>query len=129
METKFILVNSLTESLTLRVWDYNEHRTDTDLGFATFDLSKLEADATHENLEQSILKDGKHRGTVRFDVNFYPVLKPEVDAGGVETLPDTSESAPSPICRRRTDCRRAWQRSALCVSRSTRPRTWIRPSP
>ena len=92
METKFILVNSLTESLLLRVWDYNEHRANTDLGFATFDLTQLEADATQENIEQAILKDGKQRGTLRFDVNFYPVLKPEVDAGGVETLPDTSES-------------------------------------
>ena len=94
METKFILVNSLTENLLLKVWDYNEHRTNTDLGFASFDLSKLEADATQENLEQSILKDGKPRGTIRFDVNFYPVLKPEIDAGGVETLPDTSKLVP-----------------------------------
>ncbi|OSD05892.1 tricalbin [Trametes coccinea BRFM310] len=89
METKFLLVNSLTENLILRVWDYNDHRANTDLGFATFDLTVLEQDATQENIEAPILKDGKERGKVRFDVNFYPVLKPEVDAGGKETLPDT----------------------------------------
>ncbi|KAI0336165.1 tricalbin [Cubamyces sp. BRFM 1775] len=89
METKFLLVNSLTENLILRVWDYNDHRANTDLGFGTFDLSVLEQDATQENMEVPILKDGKERGSIRFDVNFYPVLKPEVDAGGKETLPDT----------------------------------------
>ncbi len=94
METKFLLVNSLTENLVLKLWDYNDHRANTDLGFATFDLSKLEQDATQENIEVPILKDGKERGTLRFDVNFYPVLKPEVDAGGKETLPDSSECIP-----------------------------------
>ncbi|OJT13069.1 hypothetical protein TRAPUB_10382 [Trametes pubescens] len=89
METKFLLVNSLTENLVLKLWDYNDHRANTDLGFATFDLSKLEQDATQENIEVPILKDGKERGTLRFDVNFYPVLKPEVDAGGKEMLPDS----------------------------------------
>ncbi|KAI0757330.1 tricalbin [Daedaleopsis nitida] len=89
METKFILVNSLTENLLLKLWDYNDHRANTDLGFASFDLSVLDADATQENIEAPILKDGKERGTIRFDVNFYPVLKPEVDSGGNETVPDT----------------------------------------
>ncbi|KAI0374503.1 tricalbin [Pilatotrama ljubarskyi] len=89
METKFLLVNSLTENLILKVWDYNDHRANTDLGFATFDLSVLEQDATQENIQVPILKDGKERGTIRFDVNFYPVLKPEIDTGGKETIPDT----------------------------------------
>ena len=93
METKFLLVNSLTENLILRVLDYNDHRANTDLGFATFDLQALEQDATQENLERQILKDGKERGTIKFDVNFYPVLKSEKDAGGVETLPGTSRSS------------------------------------
>ncbi|KAI0666337.1 tricalbin [Trametes maxima] len=89
METKFLLVNSLTENLILKLWDYNDHRANTDLGFATFDLSVLEQDATQENIEVPILKDGKERGSIRFDVNFYPVLKPEADSGGKEVIPDT----------------------------------------
>ncbi|RPD58353.1 tricalbin [Lentinus tigrinus ALCF2SS1-6] len=89
METKFILINSLTENLLFKVWDYNDHRANTELGFANFDLSVLEADATQENIEAPILKDGKERGTIRFDVNFYPVLKPELDVSGVEVIPDT----------------------------------------
>ena len=87
METKFILVNSLAESLVLTVFDYNDHRKNSELGFATFDMSKLREDATQEGLELPILKDGKERGIIRFDCSFFPVLKPDA---GIEQLPDSS---------------------------------------
>ena len=77
--------------LTLNVFDLNEHRKDTELGTASFDLSKLADDATYENIEAKILKDGKERGELRFDLSFYPVLKPQkIDGGKEEELPDTS---------------------------------------
>ncbi|TFY64762.1 hypothetical protein EVG20_g5845 [Dentipellis fragilis] len=88
-ETKFLLVNNLTDNLILSVYDYNEHRKDTELGASTFELSKLVEDATQENLEIPILKDGKDRGELRFDVTYYPVLKPEMNASGVEELPES----------------------------------------
>lgn len=92
METKFILVNNLTDSLVLALMDFNDHRKDSEMGSAVFDLSKLREDSTLEGLEAPILKDGKERGMMRFDVTFYPVLKPEIDSGGKELLPmDTSE--------------------------------------
>lgn len=86
METKFLLVNNLTESLILSLMDYNDHRKDSEIGSALFDLSKLREDATLEGLEAPILKDGKEKGSMRFDVTFHPVLKPEVDSGGKELL-------------------------------------------
>ena len=89
METKFLLVNNLTESLILSVFDYNDHRKDSELGFATFDLSKLREDAVHEGLEDVIRKDGKDKGVLRFDVSFFPVLKP--DTAGTEQIPDSSK--------------------------------------
>ena len=89
METKFILVNSLTESLILTVLDYNDHRKNTELGFASFELDKLREDATQEGIEAPVLKDGKEKGFMRFDVSFFPVLKPEPNS--TEPLPDTSE--------------------------------------
>ncbi len=88
METKFLLVNNLTESLILTVIDYNDHRKNTEMGFASFELAKLREDATHEGLEIPVLKDGKEKGTIRFDVSFFPVLKPEPNS--TEPLPDTS---------------------------------------
>ncbi|TFK57601.1 tricalbin [Heliocybe sulcata] len=88
-ETKFLLVNSLTDALVFTVFDYNDHRKNTEMGSATFDLTKLQEDATLENLEAEVLKDGKEKGTLRFDLSFYPVLKPEM-VDGKEELPDTS---------------------------------------
>ena len=76
----------------LNVMDYNDHRKNTQLGAVTFDLSKLLEDATQESLEYPILREGKERGSLRFAVNFYPVLKPQVDPSGVvEELPETCE--------------------------------------
>lgn len=90
-ETKFLLVNNLTESLNLSVWDYNDHRKNTELGELLFDLNKLAEDAVQEGIEQPILKDGKERGILRYDVSFYPVLKPQATAEGAEAqLPETS---------------------------------------
>lgn len=91
METKFILINNLTESLVLSVLDYNDHRKDSEMGFASFDLSKLREDAVHDGVEAPILKDGKERGILRFDVSFFPVMKP--DTTGIEEIPDSSKCA------------------------------------
>jgi hypothetical protein len=89
METKFILVNSLQEQLILSLFDYNEHRKDTPLGTAAFEMNKLLEDATQEGIQLPILKDGKDRGHIRLNASYYPVLKPEV-VGGKEQLPNTS---------------------------------------
>lgn len=89
METKFIMVNSLQESLVLSLLDYNDHRKDTPLGAATFELQKLLEDATQEGLELPVLKDGKDKGTIRLNVNYFPVLKPE-SVNGKENLPQTN---------------------------------------
>lgn len=67
-ETKFLLINSLTEVLYMNAMDYNDHRKDSDLGSATFELSKLQEDATLEGLVAPIIRDGKERGELRFDV-------------------------------------------------------------
>lgn len=71
--------------------DYNELRKDTEIGVGIFELSKLEEDATREDLLLSILKDGKRRGELRLDVEYFPILKPMVNESGVEELPESSE--------------------------------------
>ncbi|KAJ6574724.1 C2 domain-containing protein [Mycena capillaripes] len=86
METKFILVNSLNESLILSLYDYNDHRKNALLSSTSFELAQLQEDATREGIEATLLKDGKERGTLRYDVSYYPVIKPEE---GKEE-PDTS---------------------------------------
>ena len=89
METKFILAKSLTENLCLRLYDYNDHRKNALLGTATFPLEKLVEEAIHENVAAPILMNGKERGELRFDVSYYPVIKPEA---GQEEILDSSLS-------------------------------------
>lgn len=91
-ETKFLLVNSLQETLVLSVIDYNEHRKHTDLGAASFNLINLNEDASQEGLEAVVQKDGKDRGKLNFDVSFFPVLQAQGDQSGLEAIPDTSQS-------------------------------------
>lgn len=77
--------------MVLNVYDYNDHRPDSNSGAATFELAKLLEDATYEGINSTILKDGKDRGQLRYDVSYYPVLKPTM-VDGKEELPETSTS-------------------------------------
>lgn len=88
-ESVLVLVNNLQESLVLSLLDYNDHRPDTELGGSTFELAKLLDDASQEGVSSTILKDGKDRGELRYDVSYYPVLKAAV-VDGKEELPETS---------------------------------------
>lgn len=89
-ETKFILVSSLTGSLGLTVWDYNEHRKDGELGVVNWDLAKLQEDSSQEGLIEKVFLDGKDRGDLKFDVSFFPVIKPQIIDGKPEPIPETS---------------------------------------
>lgn len=84
-----VLVNNLQESLVLSVFDYNDHLPDTELGASSFELAKLLDDASHEGISSNILRDGKDRGELRYDVSYYPVIKPAMVDGKAE-LPETS---------------------------------------
>ncbi|KAF8604948.1 tricalbin [Ceratobasidium sp. AG-I] len=89
-EVKFILINSLTETLNLSILDHNDHRRDTELGTASFELHSLEVDATQEGIVSKVLKDGKEKGELKYDVSFFPVLKPQtLDGGKIQPLPET----------------------------------------
>jgi Ca2+-dependent lipid-binding protein len=93
METKFLVVNSLRENLVFSVMDYNDHRQNSLLGSVSFALEALEQDATQEDIVSPILKEGKERGELRFDVNFYPVISlSKTSEGTVQKLPETSTS-------------------------------------
>ncbi len=56
----------------MTVMDHNDHRNDLELGSATFDLGLLVEDASRPGEEAKILKDGKERGELRFDMYVLP---------------------------------------------------------
>ena len=75
-ETIYLIVTSLTDTLNLQVFDYNEFRKDKELGSATFALEKCQEVTDHENLQLEVIASGnKHRGVIQADVRFFPVLE------------------------------------------------------
>lgn len=74
-ETIYVIITSLTDTLTLHAFDYNEYRKDKDLGTATFALDQLEQIAEHENLNLEVKANNKARGILQADIRFFPVLE------------------------------------------------------
>ncbi|KAH7364213.1 C2 domain-containing protein [Rhexocercosporidium sp. MPI-PUGE-AT-0058] len=74
-ETKYVIVTSFNDSLTLQIFDYNEYRKDKELGIATFPLERIQEVTEYENEQLEIMANGKARGILSADVRFFPVLE------------------------------------------------------
>ncbi|SPO32702.1 related to TCB3 - protein localized to membranes, bud-enriched [Ustilago trichophora] len=89
-ETKFVLLNDLNGMLTMAIMDYNEHRPDSNLGQAAFDLKELTEEPEQEHLSTPVILDAKERGEIQYSLSYYPVIKPEVgEDGQPKPLPET----------------------------------------
>ncbi|KAG8883133.1 hypothetical protein FRB98_003307 [Tulasnella sp. 332] len=95
--THYILVTSMniTEELSLTVHDHNDHQKDTELGTAIFDLHSLTENATQEHIVKDVLREGKERGQLEFDVSYFPVVQPVIVDGKPEPIPESNVG----ICR------------------------------
>jgi len=90
-ETVHVIITSLTDSLTLQVYDWNEYRKDKELGVATFALDQLENITEHENLQLEVMANGKLRGIIQADVRFFPVLEGrKLEDGETEEVPESN---------------------------------------
>lgn len=91
-ETKHIIVTSLTDVLTLQVYDCNEYRKDKNLGTASFALQNLEPNSEWINEQLEIMANGKARGLITVDVRFFPVLEGRKLEDGKEEPPPESNT-------------------------------------
>jgi Ca2+-dependent lipid-binding protein len=90
-ETKYIILTSLTDNLTLQIYDYNEYRKDKELGTCTFPLEKLEQRSEHVNEQLEVMANGKPRGLVSADIKFFPVLEGrKLEDGKQEPPPESN---------------------------------------
>lgn len=88
-ETVYVIITSLTDALTLQVYDWNEYRKDKELGVATFALDKLQEEPEHESIYLEVLASGRSRGAVHADIRFFPVLEgKELENGEKEPPPE-----------------------------------------
>ena len=90
-ETIFVIVTSLTATLTLQVFDYNEIRKDKELGTGSFAMDKFQGDPEHENLQLDVMSNGKQRGIIQADMRFFPVLEGlKLEDGKQEPPPESN---------------------------------------
>ena len=83
-ETKYVILTSLYDTLTLQVYDFNDYRNDKLLGTASFTLEKLQQDPEQENLQVEVMAGGKARGVLQADIRFFPVLTGQTLEDGTE---------------------------------------------
>lgn len=74
-ETKYVIVTSFTDILTLTLFDYNEFRKDKELGSASFALDRIQEIHEYENEQLEVMANGKARGLLSTDIRFFPVLQ------------------------------------------------------
>lgn len=90
-DTIYVIINSFADALTLQVYDYNEYRKDKELGTATFALDQLEQATDHQNLRLEVMANGKPRGLIQANVNFFPVLEGrKLEDGSTEAPPESN---------------------------------------
>lgn len=90
-ETIFVIVTSLTDALTLQVFDCNEIRKDKELGTASFALDRLEQVTEHENQMLEVMANGKARGNLQVDIRFFPILEGlKLEDGKQEPPPESN---------------------------------------
>ena len=90
-QTIHVIITSLTDALTLQVYDWNEYRKDKELGVGTFALDQLEGNTEHENLRLEVMANGKPRGVIQADIRFFPVLEGrKLEDGTQEEVPESN---------------------------------------
>lgn len=87
-ETKYLLVNSLNQKLHLKCFDFNDIRKDSLIGELEFDMSDLYQQPAHEDLSSELKGAGKTRGTLNYDIHWFPVI--EDKSGQSEGVSPTS---------------------------------------
>lgn len=89
-ETKYVLINNLSETLTLTIFDFNDIRKDKLIGSANIPLETLESKPDQENLSGEIQDGSKSRGGINYELHWFPVLEGrKLDDGTVEPAPES----------------------------------------
>ncbi|VBB77571.1 Conserved hypothetical protein [Yarrowia lipolytica] len=95
-ETKYLLVNNLTEVLRMEIIDFNDFRTDKTIGSVSMNLDTVSAKPEQKGIHGEVLEGRKKKGTLIYDARWFPVLEGKtLEDGTTEPPPDS----PSGILR------------------------------
>jgi Ca2+-dependent lipid-binding protein len=102
METKFIVLRSLDDTLALSLFDHHAHRNHRLLGVSRYQLCKLREATVQCGLALPLLKRDKLRGELLIDLIYYPARRTDHSddfSAGIVSLSD--------VQARNLDARRA----------------------
>ncbi|VVT56770.1 uncharacterized protein SAPINGB_P005257 [Magnusiomyces paraingens] len=89
-DTRYVLVNNLSESLTMALFDFNDIRKDKLIGNLNVPLETLESKPDQESLSGEIRDGTKSKGAVNYEMHWFPVLEGrKLDDGSTEPPPDS----------------------------------------
>ncbi|KAJ3560958.1 hypothetical protein NPX13_g9123 [Xylaria arbuscula] len=90
-ETHYVIITSFNDSLDIMLYDYNDIRKDKELGVGSFPLERLEELEAYEHERLEVIANGKARGVLNVDIQFFPVLEGTTSEDGtVEPPPDSN---------------------------------------
>ncbi|KAG9238347.1 C2 domain-containing protein [Amylocarpus encephaloides] len=89
-ETKYAIVTSFNDVLTMQIFDYNDIRRDKELGVTNFPLERVQEVTEYENEQLEVIANGKARGILSTDIRFFPVLEGRELADGKEPPPESN---------------------------------------
>jgi Ca2+-dependent lipid-binding protein len=93
-ETEYILLNNLQQKLNFELYDFNIKKKKGEL-YASheFDLAELLQQDTHIDISKPLSSSGKKKGTVNYDIRWFPALddenSSESDEGNEIEIPDS----------------------------------------
>jgi len=77
-ETKYVIVTSFNDVLTLQVFDYNEYRKDKELGAASFPLERVHELTEYENEQLEVMTNEKLAASSLLILGFSRFSKEEI---------------------------------------------------
>ncbi|GMM53744.1 Tcb3 protein [Maudiozyma humilis] len=90
-ETKYLLVNTLNQKLSLTCFDFNDVRKDTLIGTIDVDLNELYQMPSMENKTSELLIGSKSRGFLNYSLNWYPVVRDENKPADKQPVEESTE--------------------------------------
>lgn len=75
-ETRYLLLPSLNQTLTLSCFDYNDVRRDTLIGDISIDLNTFLQEPVQDNLTSELMVGAKSRGLLNYSLRWVPVVQP-----------------------------------------------------
>lgn len=81
-ESTMITVKSLSEPLSISVWDHNGKRKDRQLGTVQFDLETLQINPRQNKIVAPFIRNNKPVGELEFGLKYMPTIPPKRNPDG-----------------------------------------------